>query len=652
LLDYSPLLTIFDFHNLETQSNTELAVVTRCAVALLDLLGLPSFIMCKVTQKDIANSAALPHNSDLVIDAGRVKLDPPQPWGKGIISEFKKCIIEHWVEEMTNFNLKTIAVSLFLFITVIAPTLTFGAVYGKSTANNIGAIETMLATSWVGVTYSFIGGMPLCVIGSTGPVLAFTTALYEISENMDVPFLPFYAWISIWVCGYCFICAFFDFTRYVRLATRFLDEIFALLIVSIFVMDAIGDPFSPTGLLRYLDPNHKSHKPYADDPEYNYLESAFLSIILGFATTWLIFMLRGFKFSPFCCNQTVRSAIHDFAVVTSVITFTLVKQFGFPEVPLEKLNVPPTFETTYQCCDASCNTQWPVDCPDQAERYGTRPWVANFGDLNGKGWIPIMAAGPALLGFILVYLDNGITWHLIMHKHNKLEHGEAYNYDLMLSGFFNCVNGIIGLPWLVASTVPCIIHLNALAETDKDGHILSVQETRLTMLFSHLLVGLSILATSTLELIPLPVLYGVFLFMGLSSLPKIQFWQRFLMFFQQPSMYPSYPFTDWMKPVRIHKYTCFQMFFFGLIFFVQNYKKIAIAFPLMTLLCIPARLFILPKMFENWELCVLDDEEDVIEEWIEAKEQSIRDFQAKTEGAEASTNKSEDGSDDNVAENV
>jgi hypothetical protein len=109
------------------------------------------------------------------------------------------------------------------------------------------------------------------------------------------------------------------------------------------------------------------------------------------------------------------------------------------------------------------------------------------------------------------------------------------------------------------------------------------------------------------------------------------------MFFQQPSKYASYPFTEWMKAARIHKYTLFQTFFFGLIFFVQNYKKISIIFPLMTLLCIPARLFFLPKYFENWELCLLDDEEDIIEEWIEAKEESIRNFQAKTEGAEVST---------------
>jgi hypothetical protein len=431
-----------------------------------------------------------------------------------------------------------------------------------------------------------------------------------------------------------------------------LDEIFALLIVSIFVLDAIGDPFSSTGLLRYLDPNHKVHQDFAGQYEdYNYLVTAFLSIIIGFGTCWLIFMLRGFKFSAFCCNQKIRDAVHDFAVVTSVIVFTLIKEVGFPEVPVERLNVPATFEPTYQCCDASCNTQWPIDCPEQAERFGVRPWIANLGDLNGKGWIPIMAAGPALLAFILVYLDNGITWHLINHKHNKLEHGEAYNYDLMINGCFQVINGILGLPWLVASTVPCIIHLNALAESDKDGNILSVQETRLTLFGSHLLVGVSIAVTSVLEYIPLPVLYGVFLFMGLSSLPKIQFWQRFLMFFQQPSKYPSYPFTEWMKATRIHKYTLFQIFFFGLIFFVQNYKKISIIFPLMTLLCIPARLYFFPKFFENWELCLLDDEEDVIAEWIEAKEESIRNFEAQKDGNATSGN-SEVSAGSDAEENV
>ena len=51
----------------------------------------------------------------------------PQGWGRGIISDFKTTIGTHWVKEVTNFNTKTIGVSLFLFIAVIAPSITFGA---------------------------------------------------------------------------------------------------------------------------------------------------------------------------------------------------------------------------------------------------------------------------------------------------------------------------------------------------------------------------------------------------------------------------------------------------------------------------------------------------------------------------------------------
>ena len=112
---------------------------------------------------------------------------------------------------------------------------------------------------------------------------------------MDVPYLTFNAWISIWLMIYCFIAAFFDGTRIVRMCTRFTDEIFAMLIVSIFVMDAIGDPFSPTGILRYFDPNHKSHTPHADDESYDYMQVALLSTILGFGTTSLIFFFRSFN---------------------------------------------------------------------------------------------------------------------------------------------------------------------------------------------------------------------------------------------------------------------------------------------------------------------------------------------------------------------
>lgn len=174
----------------------------------------------------------------------------------------------------------------------------------------------------------------------------------------------------------------------------------------------------------------------------------------------------------------------------------------------------------------------------------------------------------------------------------------------------------------MASTVPCLVHVNNLAEKDSKGNIVSVQETRLTGLIAHALVGFSLLALKVLKLIPLPVLLGVFLFMGLSSMGGIQMVQRTLMLMMQPSKYPDTPYVKYMEKKRINLYTFWQIIFFCGVFVVQNVQVIAIAFPFMTLLCIPGRLFFLPKFFEGWELLLLDGEGDQIEHWIALKEGS------------------------------
>jgi hypothetical protein len=222
-----------------------------------------------------------------------------------------------------------------------------------------------------------------------------------------------------------------------------------------------------------------------------------------------------------------------------------------------------------------------------------------------------------------LYLDNGITWHLIYNPSNNLKHGDSYNWDLLLNGFANMINGLLGLPWLVATTVPCIVHVNNLSEKDSSGRVIHVQETRLTYFFSHLLVGISLTFLSALKKIPMAVLLGVFLFMGLASMPGLQFWNRILLLFKQPSKYPETPYTKYMKKSRIHLYTFFEIVFFCGVFIVQNFKVVAIVFPFMTLLCIPARLYLLPKFFEGWELLLLDGEDEQIDEWMEAKENSL-----------------------------
>jgi hypothetical protein len=322
----------------------------------------------------------------------------PARWGKGIVRDFKRTVGTHWIKEMTNFNQKTIAVTvsfdkntvivetsvmfmhsthlspffavqLFMYIAAISPTITFGAVYGRSTRNYMGAIELMLATGWYGTIYALIGGMPMCINGGTGPVLTFQTVCFQLADSLGVPFLTFNAWVGIWVGVYLIIAAFVDLNRVLKYATRFTDEVFAFLIISIFLLDAIGDPLAGVGMLQYFNPNGKYNQAQlALDPSYSYLEVALLSLVLGLGTAFFAIALRSFRNSPFFCNDVVRTSICDFSITISVIVFTCIAQFAFSEVPLQQLNVPPTFEPTYTCCTSECITEWPAQCPDQAVR--------------------------------------------------------------------------------------------------------------------------------------------------------------------------------------------------------------------------------------------------------------------------------------------
>jgi hypothetical protein len=241
-------------------------------------------------------------------------------------------------------------------------------------------------------------------------------------------------------------------------------------------------------------------------------------------------------------------------------------------------------------------------------------------EFNGKPWLPLAAAGPAILAFILLFLDNGITWHIINHPSHKISYGTAYNYDTCVMAFFTVVNSIFGIPWVTSSTTPSLAHYHALAEKDREGNIISVYETRLTLLLVHILILCCLFVLEVIQLIPMPVLYGVFLYMGLNGLSTNQMWDRCLLFFMQPAKYPNYVYVEEMKKMRVHYYTIIQLISFAVLYMVKSIDVIASAFPIIIFSNIPICLFLLPRIFSKDELVMLDGDDTEIEAYLAAKE--------------------------------
>ena len=122
--------------------------------------------------------------------------------------------------------------------------------------------------------------------------------------------------------------------------------------------------------------------------------------------------------------------------------------------------------------------------------------------------------------------------------------------------------------------------------------------------------NLTLFAMQALKTLPMSVLYGVFLYMGITALNGNQFWERILMLFMQPSKYPKRPYTDRIPHASIHKMTAVQLFLFALLYVVKTIKSIAIGFPLIIAACIPIRIYLLPKMFDADVLTLLDGDDD------------------------------------------
>ncbi len=63
--------------------------------------------------------------------------------------------------------------------------------------------------------------------------------------------------------------------------------------------------------------------------------------------------------------------------------------------------------------------------------------------------------------------------------------------------------------------------------------IVKVRETRLTVLLSHIFIGMSLFMRDILKQIPMPVLDGLFLYLALTSLDGNQFFERVTLFFTE-----------------------------------------------------------------------------------------------------------------------
>uniref|UniRef100_A0A8C3AIX5 Anion exchange protein n=1 Tax=Cyclopterus lumpus TaxID=8103 RepID=A0A8C3AIX5_CYCLU len=539
-----------------------------------------------------------------------------------------------FVSDFTDaFHIQALSAILFIYLGTVTNAITFGGLLGDATENMQGVLESFMGTAITGGAFCLLGGQPLIILSSTGPVLVFERLLFNFSRDNELDYLEFRLWIGLWSAFFCLVLVATDASYLVQYFTRFTEEGFSCLISFIFIYDAfkkmlklahhypINAEFTMEDVTQYdclcmapwktkvsFEPSNPRRSPSVQPMNATWSsltktecltykgelvgkacefvpDIALMSFILFFGTYTCSMCLKKFKTSQFF-PTTVRKLVSDFAIILAILIFCGVDMLVGVDTP--KLIVPTEFKPT------SPKRGWFVP------PFGGNPW-----------WVYLASALPALLVTILVFMDQQITAVIVNRKEHMLKKGAGYHLDLFWVAVLLIICSFLGLPWYVAATVISIAHIDSLkmeTETSAPGEqpkFLGVREQRVTGVIVFILTGLSVFMSPILKFIPMPVLYGVFLYMGVASLNGVQFMDRLKLLLMPAKHQPDLVYLRHVPLRKVHLFTFIQILCLALLWVLKS-TVAAIVFPIMILALVAVRKA-MDYMFSQHELGFLDD---------------------------------------------
>jgi Sulfate permease and related transporters (MFS superfamily) len=475
---------------------------------------------------------------------------------------FKADIQRKWPHYLSDFkdgfHSQVGGATLFLYFAALANAIAFGALTGLMTGNEIGIIEMLVVTAVGGILFALFSGQPLTILGGTGPITIFTGLLYVTCQQLEISFLATYAWVGIWSGVLLLVCAFTDASAMMKYFTRFTDEIFACLISVIFIVEAVGDMVKAFGAEGFG------------------LASAFFTVLLTMGTFLAIRAFKSLYATPYFTDG-IRNFLNDFGPALGILLMTAVA-LNFPEVTVSTPKIPESISST----------------------TSGRPWLVDLWSV--PTWVIFACIGPAILATILLFLDQNITTRLVNSPDYKLRKGGGFHLDLAIVGIIVLVGSLFALPWIVAATVHSLNHVKSLAimkQVELQGVrkeiMAGVRENRLSALLIHVLIAASIFFLDYIGQIPMPVLFGLFLYMGLASLNGNQFFERLLLFVTDPKKYPQTYYVQHVPRKWIHKFTLIQLVCLVALW-VLKASKLGILFPLLIAALVPIQ-WLLNRIF-------------------------------------------------------
>ncbi|KAI4471031.1 anion exchange protein [Holotrichia oblita] len=338
-----------------------------------------------------------------------------RPFG-GLINDIRRRF-PHFRSDFTDaMNTPCLAASLFMYFAALSTAITFGGLAGEKTEGFIGVSETLISGAIGGIIFALASGQPLIITGTTGPLLLFEDSLLQFCKANDIEFLTTRVYIGIWLAIIALFIASLEGSVFVKLFSRFTEDIFSALICVIYIVESIQKLVLVFGEHPLLDDYCNFPISNATCPNSTYSDifndtvlpstmqtpiedcipdtepkiqpnTALMCIILALGTFTIAYYLRIFRNSKFL-GRSARRALGDFGVPIAIVIMSGIDVLT-PETRTDKLIVPEGLEPT--------NPQ-------------VRGWFISPAGMEKPFplWLVAASCVPAMLVYILIFMETHI----------------------------------------------------------------------------------------------------------------------------------------------------------------------------------------------------------------------------------------------------
>ncbi|OWM62825.1 hypothetical protein CDL15_Pgr020119 [Punica granatum] len=486
----------------------------------------------------------------------------------------------------------------------------------------------------------------------------------DLGRNL---FLAWTAWVCVWTAALLFLMAILGACSIINRFTRVAGELFGLLIAMLFMQQAIKGLVEEFRIPKQEDLNQTEYIPswrfangmFALVLSFGLLLTAMRSRKARswrYGTGWLRSFIADYGVPLMVLVWTAVSYIPSHTVPDRIPrrlfspnpwspgaygNWTVVKDMlNVPIFYIIGAFIPATMIAVLYYFDHSVASQL-----SQQKEFNLRKPPSYHYDLLLLGFLTLMC------GLIGIPPSNGVIPQSPMHtkslatlKHQLLRNrlvatarksikknttlGQLYGnmqeaYRRMQTPLIYQQSTVLGLKELKETTIQTAASTGQLdapvdetlfdVEKEIDDLLpVEVKEQRLSNLLQSMMVGGCVAAMPFLKMIPTSVLWGYFAFMAIESLPGNQFWERILLLFTAPSrrykVLEEYhtTFVETVPFKAIVTFTLFQTAYLLVCFGLTWVPIAGVMFPLMIMLLVPVRQYILPKFFKGAHLQDLD----------------------------------------------